>query len=113
MGVGNGGHEPDIAVLRYAGQWKDLGTWNTLTEVMEEHIVGDARMNENCENVHIINEIGVPILVMGGKNLIVSASPEGILVRDKEQSSYIKPFVDAISRLWLRCLSRDSGLEQR
>lgn len=91
-------HEKDIAVLRYAGQWKDLGTWNTLTEVMEENIVGDARMNESCENVHIINEIGVPILVMGGKNLIVSASPEGILVSDKEQSSYIKPFVDAIDQ---------------
>ena len=98
MGVGNGGHEPDIAVLRFAGQWKDLGIWNTLTEVMEEHIVGDARMNGNCENDHIINEIGVPILVMGGKNLIVSASPEGILVSDKEQSSYIKPFVDAIDQ---------------
>jgi mannose-1-phosphate guanylyltransferase len=65
---------------------------------MEENIVGDARMNENCENVHIINEIGVPILVMGGKDLIISASPEGILVSDKDQSSYIKPFVDAIDQ---------------
>ena len=91
-------HEKDIAVLRFAGQWKDLGTWNTLTEVMEENIVGDARMNESCENVHIINEIGVPILVMGGKDLIVSASPEGILVSDKDQSSYFKPFVDAIDQ---------------
>ena len=91
-------HEKDIAVLRFAGQWKDLGTWNTLTEVMEENIVGDVRMNETCENVHIINEIGVPILVMGGKDLIVSASPEGILVSDKDQSSYIKPFVDAIDQ---------------
>ena len=96
--MGNGGHAPNIAVLRFAGQWKDFGTCNTLTEVMEEHIVGDARMNGNCENVHIINEIGVPILVMGGKNLIVSASPEGILVSDKEQSSYIRLFVDAIDQ---------------
>ena len=28
----------------------------------------------------------------------MSASPEGILVSDKEQSSYIKPFVDAIDQ---------------
>ncbi len=91
-------HEKDIAVLRFAGEWKDLGTWNTLTEAMEENIVGDARLNETCENVHVINELGVPILVMGGRDMVVSASPEGILVSDKEQSSYIKPYVDAIDQ---------------
>ncbi len=63
---------------------------------MEEATVGDARLNETCSNVHVINELGVPILVMGG--MVVSASPEGILVSDKEQSSYIKPFVDAIEQ---------------
>ena len=91
-------HEKDIAVLRFAGEWKDLGTWNTLTEAMEEKIIGDARLNDECSNVHVINELGVPILVMGGKDLVVSASPEGILVSDMEQSSYIKPFVDAIDQ---------------
>ena len=55
-------------------------------------------MNDACSNTHIINELGVPILVMGGKDLVVAASPEGILVSDKEQSSYIKPFVDAIDQ---------------
>lgn len=90
--------ETSIEVLRYNGTWKDLGTWNTLTEAMEGNIVGDARMDETCSNVHVINELGVPILVMGGKDMVVSASPEGILVSDKEQSSYIKPFVDAIDQ---------------
>ncbi len=91
-------HEKDIAVFRFAGEWKDLGTWNTLTEAMEEPVVGDARLNDKCENVHVINELGVPILVMGGKNIVISASPEGILVSDKEQSSYIKPYVDTINQ---------------
>ena len=90
--------ETSIEVLRYSGTWKDLGTWNTLTEAMEENTVGDVRMNDSCTNVHVINELGVPILIMGGKDLVVSASPEGILVSDKEQSSYIKPFVDAIDQ---------------
>ena len=90
--------ETSIEVLRYSGTWKDLGTWNTLTEAMEENTVGDVRLNETCANVHAINELGVPILIMGGKDLVVSASPEGILVSDKEQSSYIKPFVDAIDQ---------------
>ena len=90
--------EKSIEVLRYSGTWKDLGTWNTLTEAMEENTVGDARLNETCDNVHVINELGVPILVMGLKDAVVSASPEGILVSNKEQSSYIKPFVDAIDQ---------------
>ena len=89
-------HEPEIEVMRFAGTWKDLGTWNTLTEAMDSRAVGEALFNENCENVHVVNELDVPILCMGLKDVIVSASPEGILVSDKEQSSYIKPFVNTL-----------------
>ncbi|MGN0278413.1 MAG: sugar phosphate nucleotidyltransferase [Lachnospiraceae bacterium] len=88
--------EPKIQVKRFAGEWKDLGTWNTLTEAMEEETIGEAILNDNCENVHVVNELDVPVLCMGLKDVVVSASPEGILVSDKEQSSYIKPFVDKL-----------------
>jgi mannose-1-phosphate guanylyltransferase len=84
--------------MRFAGEWKDLGTWNTLTEAMQEQVVGDAMLNENCSNVHIINELNVPVLAMGLHDVVISASPEGILVSDKEQSSYIKPYVDKIDQ---------------
>ena len=89
-------HEPEIEVMRFAGTWKDLGTWNTLTEAMDSHAVGEALFNEQCENVHVVNELDVPILCMGLKDVVISASPEGILVADKEQSSYIKPFVNTL-----------------
>lgn len=91
-------HEDDIAVLRFSGEWADLGTWNTLTEAMEEKAVGDVRFDNSCENVHAINELGVPILAMGLHDVVISASAEGILVSDKEKSSYIKPFVEDISQ---------------
>lgn len=90
--------EPRIQVIRYAGEWKDLGTWNTLTEAMNETAIGNAILNETCENVHVINELDVPILCMGMKDVVVSASSEGILVSNKEQSSYIKPFVDQMDQ---------------
>lgn len=86
--------EEKIQVMRFAGQWKDLGTWNTLTEAMEESIIGQGQMDDTCSNVHIVNEMDVPVLAMGLHDVVISASPEGILVSDKEQSSYIKPFVD-------------------
>ena len=90
--------ENSIQVMRFAGDWKDLGTWNTLTESMDESIIGKAEMNDTCSGVHIINETDVPILAMGLHDVVISANPEGILVSDKEQSSYIKPFVDKIKQ---------------
>ena len=88
--------EKNIGVLRYAGAWKDLGTWNTLTEIMEEASLGDVTMDERCRCTHVVNELDVPILVMGGQDLIVAASPEGILVADKAASSHMKPYVEQI-----------------
>jgi mannose-1-phosphate guanylyltransferase len=90
--------ESSIMVMRFQGSWKDMGTWNTLTEAMEEQSIGEAMLNDTCENVHVLNELDVPVLCMGLKDVVVSASPEGILVSDKEQSSYIKPYVDRISQ---------------
>lgn len=88
--------EKSIAVMRFAGEWKDLGTWNTLTEAMEEPVIGKGILDDSCENVHVINELDVPLLCMGLKDVVVSASPDGILVSDKNKSSYIKPYVDNI-----------------
>lgn len=90
--------EDDIAVLRFAGEWKDLGTWNALAESMTETTIGNGILSESCENVHVINELDVPVLCMGLKDIIVSASPEGILVTDVEQSDLIKPYVDKIEQ---------------
>jgi len=90
--------EEKIQVLRFAGEWKDLGTWNTLTEAMVENTIGKVMCNEECENLHVINELNVPILCMGIKDAIVTASAEGILVSEKEQSAQIKPYVDKIDQ---------------
>ena len=90
--------EQSIAVLRYAGEWKDLGTWNTLTEIMHTPSIGDVTMDDNCVDTHVVNEMDVPILVMGAKKLVVAASPEGILVADKEASSHIKPYVENLTQ---------------
>lgn len=83
-----------VAVAPYMGEWRDLGTWNTLTEVMDPAPIGDVKLSEDCENSHVINELEIPVVVMGAKDMVVAASPDGILVADKEQSSYIKQYVE-------------------
>lgn len=33
----------------FAGEWKDLGTWNTLTDELSEHTMGNVVMDEESE----------------------------------------------------------------
>lgn len=88
--------ETSIQVLRYSGDWKDVGTWNMMAEAMADTTKGKAILDETCENTHVINELNIPILCMGCKDLIIAASGDGILVSDKERSGYMKPYVEKI-----------------
>lgn len=89
--------EPSIQVMRFSGDWRDVGTWNMMSEVMAEHTKGNVTVDDTCSNVNVVNELDIPILCMGCKDLVVAASCDGILVADKEQSSYMKPYVEKIS----------------
>lgn len=83
-----------IAVIPYKDSWKDIGTWNTLTEEMETSVIGKGTISSNeCGNTHIINELDIPVILLGTSNMIVAASPDGILVSDKAKSHDIKAIV--------------------
>lgn len=88
--------EPSIQVMRYKGSWKDVGTWNMMAEVMADQTKGRVVLDEACENTHVVNELNVPILCMGCKDMIVAASGDGILISDKERSGYMKPYAEKI-----------------
>lgn len=90
--------EDSIGCIRFAGEWKDIGSWNTFAEEMSDPIIGDVQLNKTCLNTNVINELNIPILCMGTKDMIIAASSDGILIADKEQSSYIKPYVDAMNK---------------
>ena len=89
--------EKSIEVLRYSGLWKDIGTWNALAEAMEDEVVGNGTIAES-NNVHVVNELDIPILAMGLENVVVAASPDGILVSSEAKADKIKPYVDAIDQ---------------
>lgn len=86
--------EDKIQVMRYAGEWRDVGTWNMMAEVMSDKTKGDVVLDDTCENTNVVNELDIPILCMGCKDMVIAASSDGILVADKEQSSYMKPYVE-------------------
>lgn len=107
-----------VAVIPYHGEWKDLGTWNTLTEEMHDFCSGKVFCDSSCKNTHVINEMGLPLVVAGIQDAVVVATPDGILVSDKETSAHLKPLVSQASearpmyepRQWgeYRVLSQDS-----
>lgn len=85
-----------VAVVPFAGEWKDLGTWNTLTDELSEHTMGNVVMDEESENTHVINELGLPIMCIGTRNLVIAASNDGILISDKDKSENIKTYADCL-----------------
>jgi len=87
-----------IAMVPYYGMWKDLGTWNTLSDVMREHNSGKVLSGEGTENTHIINELDIPVVALGLKNAVIAACPDGILVTEKYASGFIKPYVERIDQ---------------
>lgn len=88
--------ETSIQVLRYSGDWKDVGTWNMMAEVMSDKTKGKVILDETCDNTNVVNELNIPILCMGCKDMIVAASGDGIIISDKERSGYMKPYVEKI-----------------
>lgn len=86
-----------LAVVHYPGAWKDLGTWNTLTDELRDPAHGNV-VTEGCESTYIINELEMPLVCIGARNLVVAASPDGILVSERKLSENLKHLVDGLDR---------------
>lgn len=85
-----------VAVIPFAGEWKDLGTWNTLTDELKEHAIGNVILDRESENTHVVNELDLPVMCIGARNLVVAASCDGILVSEKSKSEHIKTYADRL-----------------
>ncbi len=83
-----------VALVPYSGAWSDLGTWNSLTEKIASTEIGNVVTDEQCRNTHIVNETDLPIVCLGAEDMVVAASPDGILVSKKESSVNLKSYAD-------------------
>lgn len=88
--------ETDLAVVRYGGKWKDLGSWNSLLEETDLSTMGNVMIGRDVVNTHIINELDQPLLCVGTHNMVVAATNDGILVSRKDISGTIKHNVDQL-----------------
>lgn len=86
-----------VAVKPYSGRWKDLGTWNTLTDELHDRIHGNVIAGD-CPGTYVVNELEVPLVCIGVSDLVIAASPDGILVSERSKSESIKSLVDGIGK---------------
>lgn len=86
-----------VAVVPFSGEWKDLGTWNALCEELTSTHIGNVMMGDNNENTHAINELEIPVFCNGLKDVIVAASPDGIMVCNKQDSEKIKDYANKLA----------------
>ena len=83
-----------IAVVPYTGRWKDLGEWNALVEELPTTTMGNVFLGDDTEDTTVINELSLPVVCDGVKNIVVAAGHDGILVCGRESSEYIKQYID-------------------
>lgn len=90
--------EESLGVVPFNGFWKDLGTWNTLTDKMSVSQYGNVITDGSSENTHIFNELNIPLLCIGTKDLIIAASPDGIIVSEKAKSENVKKYAGQLKQ---------------
>lgn len=84
-----------ISVVPFHGKWSDIGTWRTLTDEMSVAVSGKVLL-EHSHNTFVANELDIPIISLGTSDLVIAASPDGILVSDLVESSQLKSVVDKL-----------------
>ncbi|NHN32939.1 sugar phosphate nucleotidyltransferase [Paenibacillus agricola] len=99
--------EERIAAIVYDGTWKDLGTWCTLTEELDDPVSGKGFIGKGNKNVHIMNELDIPIVAIGLSDIIIAANNEGILISNKEASVHLK---DALLQMKEKSLLKEDSL---
>ncbi|WP_226000605.1 sugar phosphate nucleotidyltransferase [Paenibacillus sp. BJ-4] len=85
-------------VLPYEGEWRDIGSWQALTEQLGNRVIGRGQISGPAHGTHIVNELPYPLHVIGVEDIIAAASPDGILIAAKSHAHAIKEQLGALHR---------------
>lgn len=82
-------HERDVVAAVYSGSWKDLGTWESLSNHLGAEFMGSGTMR-GCQGTNVINELDIPVVTLGLSNVIVVTTKDGILIANKSDTTGLK-----------------------
>ncbi|MEK5238818.1 sugar phosphate nucleotidyltransferase [Paenibacillus sp. FSL L8-0470] len=84
-------------VLPHEGEWRDLGSWETLTAQLNHPVIGAGGIWGESGHTHIVNELNIPLHVIGVPGIVAVGSPEGILIAGKAEANAIKEILQDVS----------------
>ncbi len=79
-----------LVAAEFQGFWKDLGTWDAMADQMSTDTIGRVILDDSCRNTQVINELSVPVVSVGTRDLVIVAAQDGILVADKSETDKVK-----------------------
>ena len=86
----------DVAVVKAAFQWNDIGSWNALGALTPADANGNRTMGEavlmETRNCYIQSDSRV-VATVGVENLVIVDTPDALLVADKSQTQGVKQVV--------------------
>ena len=101
---------PSVAVIRYAGAWKDIGTWGTLCEELVDATSGNVWLDEDTiSDVHVVNETHLPLVVAGIDHAAIAATADGILVAGKGADARVRDLANKAALKAPMCERRHWG----
>lgn len=77
-------------VLRHEGEWRDLGSWAALSAELQQPVTGVGGIWGESADTAIVNELNIPLHVIGVPGIVAVASHDGILVAGKHEANAIK-----------------------
>jgi mannose-1-phosphate guanylyltransferase/mannose-6-phosphate isomerase len=102
-------NQPPISiVIPLAAGWSDIGTWDSLWQVLPKDECGNVSQGDvllqDCDNILAISESRL-VTCVGIKDIIVVETPDAVLVAHKDNTQNVKKIVD--------CLKRNNRIEGR
>ncbi len=92
-------HFTKVAVVPFAGQWSDVGSWNavadlTPSDAQGNRVEGHAMLMEASDTY--VNASSRPVVAIGTKNLLIVDTPDALLVVAKDHAERVKQAVEQL-----------------
>lgn len=87
--------EKSIAVLTYDGEWKDLGTWDSLVEKLNKQSIG-ANITYDASNhrTFVLNNTDKKVMVIGIQDAVVIVTNSGVLVSKMDKTENLQDYFE-------------------
>jgi mannose-1-phosphate guanylyltransferase len=90
----------NVACVRAAFEWSDVGSWDALAEALEadddgNHVEGDAVVLDSTGTL-VLSRAGRMVAVSGVRDMVVVDTPDALVVIPRERAQDVRAIVDAL-----------------